>query len=385
MNPKTIFIGAVDLGTSKMTVLVAKLIRRELTIIGVGQSLSRGMKNGRVVNSKAASKCAHTAINQAERDAGKRIDFAYLGLTGGHLEGLCSEAAVKVKAPDGRVRQADVRDVCALASTAKLRAGWRLVQLVWQPFQLDGRLVSGRPNNFVGTKLAAGFWLVLGEWRKVANTIRSVRSFNREVRETVVSSLAVGNFLTTPDERRRGVLVIDIGAGTTDFVLYRNGVACRTGVLASGGADMTTDLRLGLRIAAGQAEKLKLQYGRADLRTKKRLKRVWLDGKKAPGTRWFPQKAIEQITAARTRELLRSVKQELGDAFSAAACPAGLVLTGGTAKLPGLVGVAAEIFGVQANLGEAPIWVGKTLRDPGYHTALGLLYFGANRQLNKRP
>jgi cell division protein FtsA len=147
-----------------------------------------------------------------------------------------------------------------------------------------------------------------------------------------------------------------------------------------GGTHLTNDLSIGLRLTEGQADKLKLRFGRAMVTTRDKGEKVWLDGNFAIGDRQFPRVAIEQITAARTWELLEVVKKKLGNAFSPETCAAGVVLTGGTAKLPGIAEAAAKVFGVPAHLGETPSWVAENLRDPGNHTALGLLYYGVNAQ-----
>jgi cell division protein FtsA len=189
--------------------------------------------------------------------------------------------------------------------------------------------------------------------------------------------------VTTAEERQHGVLAIDIGAGVTDYVLYRDGGPHVTGVVPVGGSHLTNDLSLGLRLTEGQAEKLKLRHGRAQVQARTRTDKVWLDGNFTIGDRQFPQQAIEQITAARTWEILEVVKKKLGGAFSPEACPSGVVLTGGTAKLPGIAECAAKVFGVPAHLGETPSWVNENLRDPGFSTALGLLYYGLASQAER--
>jgi cell division protein FtsA len=189
--------------------------------------------------------------------------------------------------------------------------------------------------------------------------------------------------VTTAEERQHGVLAIDIGAGTTDFVLYRDGAPHTTGVVPVGGTHLTNDLGIGLRLTEGQAEKLKLRFGRANVQTKDRAHKVWLDGNFAIGDRQFPQQAIEQITSARAWELLEVVRKKLGTSFSPEKCTSGVVLTGGSAKLSGIADAAAKVFGVPAHLGEAPSWVSESMRDPGYHTALGLLYYGVSSQPEK--
>jgi len=159
-------------------------------------------------------------------------------------------------------------------------------------------------------------------------------------------------------------------------VLYRDGVPHTTGVVPIGGTHLTNDLSIGLRLTVGQADKLKLRFGRALVQARDKADKVWLDGNYAIGDRQFPRLAIEQITSARIWELLEVVRKKLGHSFATETCAAGVVLTGGTAKLPGLAECAAKVFGVPAHLGEAPGWVAENLREPGYQTALGLLYYG---------
>jgi cell division protein FtsA len=383
VSSRNTFIGAVEIGTAKITVLVGEYTGRELAIIGRGECSSHGVIKGTVVDYKAASDSTHSALEQAERDAGERIDRVFLAQTGGHLEGFYNEAAVNVKASDNMIDPGDVRTVCDLAKSKELPAGRMVVHNIRRPFRVDGRLVPGSPDNLVGQRLEVGYWTVHGQEQRLADNIHVIRGFNLEVRELVLASLASGHMVTSAEERQHGVLAIDIGAGTTDFVLYRDGAPHTTGVVPVGGTHLTNDISIGLRLTEGQAEKLKLRFGRAMVQTKDKAQKVWLDGNFAIGDRQFPQQAIEQITSARAWELLEVVRKKLGSSFSPDTCAAGVVLTGGTAKLAGIADAAAKIFGVPAHLGEAPNWVSENLRDPGYHTALGLLYYGVSSPLEK--
>lgn len=376
MSSNHTFIGAVDIGTAKVTVLVGEYTGRELAIIGRGECPSHGVIKGSIADYKAASDCAHSALEQAERDAGERIDCVFLAQSGAHLEGFYNEAAVNVKAADNMIDRNDIRMVCDLAKAKELPAGRMVVHHIRRPFRVDGRLVPGSPENLVGQRLEVGYWTVHGQEQRLADTIHVIRGCNLEVRELVLSSLASGHMVTTPEERQNGVLAIDIGAGTTDFVLYRDGVPHTTGVVPIGGTHLTNDLSIGLRLTVGQAEKLKLRFGRALVKARDKADKVWLDGNYAIGDRQFPRLAIEQITAARSWELLEVVRKKLGHSFSPETCASGVVLTGGTAKLPALAECAAKVFDLPVHLGEAPGWVAENLREPGYHTALGLLYYG---------
>jgi cell division protein FtsA len=380
VSSRSTFIGAVEIGTSKITALVGEYTGRELAIIGHGECASRGVIKGAVVDYKAACECTHDALERAAREAGERIEMVFLAQSGGHLEGFYNEASVNVKAADNMIEAADIRTVSELAKSKQLPLGRVVVHNIRRPFRVDGRLVPGTPENLVGQRLQVGYWTVHGLEQSLADHIHVIRGFGLEVRELVLSSLASGHMVTSPEDRQHGVLVIDLGAGTTDFVLYRDGAPHTTGVVPVGGSHLTNDLSIGLRLKEGQAEKLKLRYGRAAVSVRDKAEKVWLDGNFAIGDRQFPRQAIELITAARARETLEVVKKKLGAAFAPETCTAGVVLTGGAAKLPDLPDIAAKVFGVPAHLGETPSWVAENLRDPGYHTALGLLYYGVTAQ-----
>lgn len=383
MSSKTRFIGAVEIGTAKITALVGEFTGRELAIIGYGECPSRGVIKGAVVDYKAASECTHRALEVAEQSAGERIDYVYLAQTGAHLEGFYHEASVLVKSADNMVSQLDVDTVCGLATNKELPPGRIVVHNIRRPFKLDGRSVPGSPENLVGHRLEAGYWIVHGLENKIADNIHVIRGFNVVVKDLVLSSLASGHMVTTAEERQNGILAIDIGAGTTDYVLYSEGRPIVTGVLPVGGVHMTNDLALGLRLTEGQAEKLKQRHGRAMLSPGAKIEKVWLDGTYAIGDRQFPRYTIEQIIHARTWEIFEVVKKKLGSHFTPELCAAGVVLTGGTSKLPAIADCAAKVFGVPAHIGEPPPSVSENLRDPGFSTALGLLYYGLSTQADQ--
>lgn len=378
MSSKTTIIGAVEIGTSKVTALVGEYNGREIAIIGCGECASRGVIKGSVVDFKAATECTHSALEIAERDANERVDHVYLAQSGGHLDGFYNEASVNVKAADNMIEMDDIRTVCDLARSKDLPAGRMVVHNIRRPFRVDGRLVPTSPENLVGQKLDVGYWTVHGQEQRLADNIHVIRGFNLEVRELVLSSLASGHMVTSLEERQNGVLAIDIGAGTTDYVLYRNGAPHTTGVVAVGGAHFTNDISLGLRLTEGQAEKLKVRFGRAVVQSRDRNEKVWLDGNFAIGDRQFSRQAIESVSAARAWELLEVVRKKLGHAYSPEDCAGGVVLTGGGAKLAALAECASKVFAAPARLGEAPSWVADKLRDPGYHTPLGILYYGVS-------
>jgi len=377
VSSKSRFIGAVEIGTSKVAVLIGEMVQGiSVHLIGFGECQSHGVVKGTITDFKAASDAAHSALLAAEHSAGVKTDEVYLAQTGGHLEGFYNQASVSVSAADNMVSQLDIDTVCRLAKAKALPEGRMVVHHIRRPFQLDGRLVGSNPEHLVGQRLDVGYWTVHGNEGKIADNIHVVRGFNVRVGDLILSSLASGTMLTSPQDRQHGALVIDIGAGTTDFVLYRDGAPYMTGVVPVGGSHLTNDLALGLRVTEGQAEKLKLRHGRAMIATRDKSDKVWLNGDFAIGDRQFPRLAIETITSARVWEIFEVVKKKLGPAFAPERCAAGIVLTGGTAALPGMTEAASKVFGIQAHLGEMPGWVDEKLRDLGHSTVLGLLHYG---------
>ena len=382
MISKNRIIGAVEIGTHKVAALVGEFAGgRRLNIIGLGSCHAQGVIKGSIVDMKAASDCTHAAIEAAERKAGARIDGVYLAQTGAHLDGFYHEGSVNVSSADNLVDRADIAMVCELARGKELPAERAIVQYLRRPYRLDGQAVPN-PENLSGRKLEVGYWTVHGDKRKVSDGIHLINGFNLKVDEIILASLASGTMVTTHEERRNGVLVLDIGRGTTDYVLYRDGYPWVTGTIPVGGDHLTNDLALGLRLTSGQAEAMKLRHGSAIVTSKDRNEKVWLNGDFAIGDRHFPRQAVEQITALRIVELLEVVKKKLGPAFVPEMLGAGVVVTGGTSKLMAIDEAATAVFGVAARRGELPTSLADELRDPQFSTVLGLLYYGLN-QINE--
>lgn len=377
-------VGAVEIGTGKIAVLVGEISRgRALNIISVGLAPSRGVMKGEVVDYKAASEAAHHALEMAEKKAGARLEEVWLAQTGPHLDGFYNEASVNVKSADNTVTQIDIATVCDLAKEKELPAGRTRIHEIRRPFRLDGRTVTD-PEHLSGQRLDVGYWIIHGQESKVSDNIHVVGGYHLEVRELVLSSLAAGSLLTTPEERVHGALVLDIGKGITDYVLYRDGHVAATGTLPVGGEHLTNDLAIGLRVTIQQAEMLKLRHGRGTVQTRDKSDKVWLNGDMSFGDRQLPKLAIETITAARVQELCEIVRKKLGPKFSPEHCGAGVVVTGGTSRLPGIDEAASRVFGLPARRGEAPGWVKDELKDPGFSTVLGIFQFGL-RNAHEHP
>ncbi len=360
-----------------MAVLIGEMVKDgTVNLIGFGECQSHGVIKGLVTDFKSASDATHSALLIAEQNAGVKIDEVYLAQSGGHLEGFYNQAAASVNAADNTVSQLDVDTVCRLAKAKALPDGRTVVHHIRRPFQLDGKMVGSNPEHLHGQRLEVGYWTVHGSESVIANSIHVIRGFNVLVGDMILSSLASGTMMTTPQDRQHGALVIDIGAGTTDYVLYRDGGPCVTGSIPVGGSHLTNDLTLGLRVTEGQAEKLKIRHGRALVMTRDKSEKVWLNGDFAIGDRQFSRRAIELITEARVMELFEVVKKKLGAELVPELCAAGVFLTGGTSKLPAMADAATKVFEIPAVLGEMPPGMDDKLNRPQHATVLGLLHFG---------
>lgn len=385
MISKSKIIGAIEIGTHKVSVLVGDVAGgRGLSIIGLGASSASGVIKGSIVDFKAASDCTHAAIEAAEKKAGARIDCVYLAQTGAHLDGFYNESAVNVSTADNLVSRADIDTVCKLARAKELPSDRTVVHYLRRPFRLDGQPVPN-PELLSGHRLEAGYWVAHGDRNKVGDGIHIVNGYNLKVAEIILSSLASGTMVTTREERQHGALVLDIGRGTTDFVLYRAGCPWMTGVVPVGGDHLTNDLALGLRLTAAQAETMKLRHGSGLVHARDRAEKVWLNGDLSIGDRHFPRQTVEQITAARVAELFEVVKKKLGAAWVPELCGTGVVVTGGSSKLMSIDEAAAQVFGVPARRGELPLNLADELRDAQFSTVLGLLYYGLNQVHDRTP
>jgi cell division protein FtsA len=263
----------------------------------------------------------------------------------------------------------------ALARGKELPRDRTIIHHIRRPFRLDGRTVAD-PEHFEGQRLEFTYWTVHGHAAKVADHIHIINAFALNVSDLILSSLASAAIVATDEDKANGVLVVDIGRGTTDWALFQEGHCYLTGVLPLGGDHITNDLALGLHLKESQAETVKLKHGRATVQATGRGEKVWLNGNFVIGDKMLPRLAIDQIVAARVEEIFQIVRKQAGELARPENLRAGVVITGGTSRLPQIDEAAARVFGTPARVGEMPAWVRDDLRDPAYATVFGLLYYG---------
>ncbi len=379
-------VGAIEIGTSKVAVLIGEIVGREgLNIIGHVAATSKGVKKGAIADLHAASDCVHAAIMTAEKNANTRIDEVYLAQTGAHLQGVFNVGATSVRSAKGTVEAADIEHAKEDAKRRDLPDDQTYIHHIRNPFRLDGQALEN-PLAQVGRRLEVGYWSVHGDSRHVSNSLSVIRGFDLEVRDMIVSSIASGVILLEDTEKEAGALVIDIGAGTTDYVLYRGGYIVKTGVVPVGGDHITNDLSIGLRVGRKGAEEIKIKHGCAYYSSGDREETIWLYGDLTIGDRQYPKAAVTRIIEARVGEIFDIIKEQLEAAtlFEASDIAAGVFLTGGTSRLDGIAEVAKRQFGLEARIASGPPDVLPELRRPEYSTALGLLHYALTGQDESR-
>jgi cell division protein FtsA len=378
-------IGAVEIGTSKVVVLIGEIVNEKtLNIVGMGVSSSRGVKKGEIIDFNAASDCTHAAIMAAEESAGVRVEGIYLAQSGRHLETFFNDAEVTVKSSDNIVQRSDIGRLLTEAKSKQLSEDRAIIHHIRTGFILDGELVDD-PEHLEGYKLGVGYWNIHGSVKKMSDSIHIINGFGLQVEDLIVSSLASGKMVTTEEERQSGVLVIDIGSGTTDYALFKNGYVMHTGVIAVGGDHITNDLSIGLRTNAKLAEMLKVKNGKATLEPRTKNDKVMLIGDLTIGDRSISRAGVCQIINARVDELFKLIRgDKLMNAHFANREITSVVLTGGTSQLNEIEKLGEKVFGVPVSKGENPSWVASDLAGPEFSTALGLLYFGFSYQDDNR-
>lgn len=375
-------VGAVEIGTSKISILMGEITdSSKLNIIGHISCTSKGVKKGVITDIKAASDCVHAAIMAVEESARARIDEVYLAQTGSHLQGDFNLGTTTVSASDSVVRTADIEEAKKDAKRRRLENSRTYIHHIQNPFRIDGREVDN-PLSKQGGRLEVGYWSVHGDSQAVSDNLRVIRGIDLDVSDIIISSIASGSVLLEDSEKENGTLVIDIGGGTTDFVLYRKGYIVLTGVVPVGGDHITNDLSIGLRIGRKSAEEVKLKNGRAYSESEDRNETVWLYGDLSIGDREYPLDAITKIIEARVSEIFEIIKQTLDERnlLVPGSIASGVVITGGTSHLKGIDATANHVFGMDVRSSAGPQNVVKELKAPEYSTVLGLLHYALTGQ-----
>ncbi len=379
MTPSRV-IAAVEIGTSKVVCVVANVTAgQNISLLGRGEATSRGIRKGDIIDFRQACEAVHSALNMAEKSAGASIEAVYLSLSGRHIEGFFHIGTTAINTPNALVAEADIARVMDNAKAKALPEGRLYLHHIKNGFLLDGKFLEN-PLHHHGQKLEVAYWHLHADTRRVSEAMSVINRYGLPVDEIIASSVASANIATSENDRKLGCIVLDIGGGTTDYVVYRKGVLIRAGVIAIGGDHFTNDLSNGLRVNIHQAEILKKTHAKAMLQDGDKSEQRWLygelmGGNSAIGNRPIKLSAFAQILQPRIEELFDILREELGELYDPNLLKAGVIFTGGSSRLPGLVELAQRRLALDAKTAAPVSWVSDAaLRGPEFATVLGLLY-----------
>jgi cell division protein FtsA len=378
-DDSNIIVG-LEVGTSKICAVVGEQnADGTLNIVGLGQSPARGMRKGEIVDATAAEECVRNAIVEAEQMADVEIRSVYLGVTGGHLRGFNNRGVHPVVSADREISEDDVQDVIKNAKAINLPAENTVVHAVRQHFLVDGHDGIANPVGMLGARLEVDMHVVHGNTNRLQNSVRLVKGLQLEVEEIVFNGLASSLALLTSEQKELGALVIDIGGGTTDYVVYSDGVIKHTGVLAVGGDHVSNDLGHGLKVPLSRAEKLKLEHGSALVDEAMKGRTLTLTNELGLPLKTINVEHLQRIMSLRLEEIFQIISSDLENAGLTDYPRAGAFLCGGGARAPQIARLAETVLQMPVSLGQTNSISGikSQLDQPEFVTAIGLAKFGS--------
>ncbi len=374
-------IVGLDIGTSKVVAIVGSMTDDgELEIVGIGSHPSRGMKKGVVVNIESTVQSIQRAIEEAELMAGCQIHSVYAGIAGSHIRSLNSHGIVAVR--DREVYPLDLERVIDAAQAVAIPADQKVLHVLPQEYILDSQEGIKEPLGMSGVRLEAKVHLVTCAVNAAQNIEKCIRRCGLEVEDIILEQLASSYSVLTDDERELGVCLVDIGGGTTDIAIFTEGAIRHTGVIPIAGDQVTNDIAMALRTPTQYAEEIKIKYACAltQLARPDETIKVPSVGDRPP--RDLSRQALAEVVEPRYDELFTLVQAELRRSGYEDLIAAGIVLTGGTARMEGVVELAEEIFHTPVRIGLPQNVQGLTdiVRNPIYATGVGLLHYGLRQQ-----
>ena len=371
-------VSAIDVGTTKVCTLIAEVGEAgQMRIAGVGLVPSKGLHKGMVVNINEAKESIRQSVKRAEQSSGYRVDSAYVGVTGRHISGRNNRGVVAVTRNDRLVRPDDLRRVLQNAQSLKVTSDEKLLHLIPRSYAVDGQEGVQNPVGMHGFKLDAETHVITAAVSSVQNLVKCIRGVGIDVEDLVFEALASSEAVLTEDEKQVGVIMADIGGGTTDISVFKDGSIWHTAIIPVAGYQLTRDIAVGLGLPFEVAEEMKKKYGTAmpvyDTKADNDAIPTGQNGNR------ISYSGLCDIVRARIEEVLRLIVLELPRGEQDLLVPGGLVLTGGTSNLPAIDALGREILHMPVRIGTPlPIHgIGDNLTDPAFSTAVGLLLWGA--------
>ncbi|NND69794.1 MAG: cell division protein FtsA [Halioglobus sp.] len=377
---KRLIVG-LDIGTSKVVAMVGEVSPDGvIEVVGIGSHPSKGMKKGVVVNIESTVQSIQRAVEEAELMAGCQIHSVYVGIAGSHIRSLNSHGIVAIK--DKEVFSHDLERVIDAAQAVAIPADQKILHILPQEYVIDNQEGIKEPMGMSGVRLEAKVHLVTCAANAAQNIDKCIRRCGLDVDEIILEQLASNYSVLTEDERDLGVCLVDIGGGTTDIAIFTDGSIRHTGVIPIAGDQVTNDIAMALRTPTQHAEEIKIKYACAltQLAGPEETIKVPSVGDRPP--RDLSRQSLAEVVEPRYDELFTLIQAELRRSGYEDMVPAGIVLTGGTSKMEGVVELAEEIFHMPVRVGYPQTIQGLNdiVRNPIYATAVGLLQYGVEHQ-----
>lgn len=375
-KPERNLLVGLDIGTSKVVAIVGELQNDgSVEIIGIGSNPSRGLKKGVVVNIESTVQSIQRAIEEAELMAGCQIHSVYVGIAGSHVRSLNSHGIVAIR--DKEVAQGDVDRVLDAARAVAIPADQKILHLLPQEYVIDNQEGIREPIGMSGVRLEARVHMVTGAVSAAQNIIKCIRRCGLEVDDVILEQLASSHAVLTDDEKELGVCLVDIGGGTTDIAVFTEGAIRHTAVIPIAGDQVTNDIAVALRTPTQNAEEIKMRYACALSQLAGTEETIEVPSVGERAARRLSRQTLAEVVEPRYEELMTLVQAELRRSGFEDMTAAGVVLTGGSAKMEGAIELAEEIFHMPVRLGVPQNMTGLTdvVRNPIYATGVGLLHF----------
>jgi cell division protein FtsA len=375
MVQERVIVG-IDVGTTKICVLVGELDRDgKLNIVGVGTCPSQGLRRGVVVNIEETVTSIAAALDRAERLSGKRITSATVGIAGSHISSENSKGFVAISPSHRDIEPNDISRAVEVARAIAIPANREMIHVIPRSYVVDGQEGIKNPIGMSGFRLEVEAHIITGSVSSMHNLIKCVQKAHVDIEDLVLETLASGYAVLEDGETDLGVALVDIGGGTTDIAVYTDGAIWHSVVLPVGGNLITSDIAIGLRLPVGVAEELKIMYGHCDPSAIDDDDMIDLAQFMPDCDDLVPRKLLAEIIQARVDEIFGMVHEELKKSGYDGLLPAGIVITGGTAELPGILEMAGQILDLPARIG-SPLGLhglADSINRPAYATAVGLL------------
>ncbi|WP_203525577.1 MULTISPECIES: cell division protein FtsA [Crenobacter] len=375
----------LDIGTSKIVAIVAEVLDEgRLNIIGMGQTASKGLKKGMVVNIESTVQAIQRALEEAQLMADCKIHEVYTGIAGSHIKSVNSHGMVAIK--DREVTQMDIDRVIETARAVTIPPDHQVLHILTQEYSIDGQDGVREPLGMSGVRLEARVHIVTGAVSAAQNVAKCVRRCGLEVSDLVLQPMASAIAVLSEDEKDLGVCLIDIGGGTTDIAVYSNGAIRHTAVIPIAGDQITNDIAMALRTPTKEAEDIKIHHGVCLVGMADPSQMIEVPGVGERGPRQMARSTLAEVIEPRVEELFQLVQQELRRSGFEDMLSSGIVLTGGASLMPGMVELAEEVFHMPVRVG-VPKYVGglsEVVKNPRFSTGVGLLLYGKEQAMLTR-